>query len=209
MNKAPILDLQWSLYSSILYTVSADQTLAMTDLTTGQRVRKIRAHRGIINALDRTMAGGAGVELVVTGSDDGTVKIWEGGEEGGKSAVGTFEIGCPVTSVCWSADGQNVYIGALDNEIHASRFLSDSKTVILHTYLPARYMTSAKMSKYTPSRDTQTPQRPCASRPTDLTSSPPPSPRTLSSTTSARSRPPQAGYTAFSKAPRQASKTRC
>ena len=96
----------------------------MTDLTTGQRTRKIRAHRGIINALDRTMAGGAGVELVVTGSDDGTVKIWEGGEEGRKSAVGTFEIGCPVTSVCWSADGQNVYIGALDNEIHASRYYS-------------------------------------------------------------------------------------
>ena len=102
----------------MLYTVSADHTLTMTDLTTGQRTRKIRAHRGIINALDRSMAGGAGVELVATGSDDGTVKIWEGGEEGSKSAVGTFEIGCPVTSVCWSADGQNVYIGALDNEIH-------------------------------------------------------------------------------------------
>ena len=120
MNKAPILDLQWSLYSPILYTVSADHTLNLTDLTTGQRTRKIRAHHGIINAVDRTMAGGAGIELVVTGSDDGTVKVWEGGEEGGKSAVGTFEIGCPVTSVCWSADGQNVYIGALDNEIHVS-----------------------------------------------------------------------------------------
>jgi Prp8 binding protein len=121
MNKAPILDLQWSLYSPTLYTVSADHTFCVTDVTTGQRIRKIRAHRGIINALDRTMAGGAGVELVATGSDDGTVKIWEGGEEGKKQAVASFEIGCPVTSVCWSADGQNVYIGALDNEIHVSR----------------------------------------------------------------------------------------
>lgn len=120
MNKAPILDLQWSLYSSAIYTVSADHTLCMTDVTTGQRIRKIRAHRGIINALDRTMAGGAGVELLATGSDDGTVKIWEGGDDAGKQAVATFELGCPVTSVCWSADGQNVYIGALDNEIHVS-----------------------------------------------------------------------------------------
>jgi Prp8 binding protein len=79
------------------------------------------------------MAGGAGVELVVTGSDDGTVKIWEGGEEGRKSAVGTFEIGCPVTSVCWSADGQNVYIGALDNEIHVSRYLSSK--IYIHCLL--------------------------------------------------------------------------
>lgn len=89
----------------------------MTDVTTGQRVRRIRAHHGIINALDRTMAGGAGTELIATASDDGTVKIWEGGEDGSKNAVATFDIGCPATAVCWSADGQSVYVGALDNEI--------------------------------------------------------------------------------------------
>ncbi|KAH7926782.1 WD40 repeat-like protein [Leucogyrophana mollusca] len=118
LHKAPILDLQWSLISPTLYTVSADQLLSMTDVTTGQRTRKIRAHRGIINALDRTLAGGAGVELVATGSDDGTVRIWEGGDEGNKQSVAVFDVGCPVTSVCWSMDGQNVYVGALDNEIH-------------------------------------------------------------------------------------------
>ena len=117
-HKAPILDLQWSLFSPQLYTVSADQTLCFTDVTTGKRTRKIRAHRGIINALDRTMAGGAGIELLATASDDGTVRIWEGGEEGTKNSVAVFEFGCPVTSVAWSADGQNLYIGALDNEIH-------------------------------------------------------------------------------------------
>jgi len=118
LHKAPILDLQWSLFSPILYTVSADQTLNVTDLTSGQRLRKLRSHRGIINSLDRTLAGGAGVELVATGADDGTVRVWEGGDEGPKSPVSVFEIGCPVTSVCWSADGSNIYAGALDNEIH-------------------------------------------------------------------------------------------
>jgi Prp8 binding protein len=118
LHKAPITDLQWSLFSSIIYTVSADNTMIFTDGATGERTRKIRAHRGIINSLDRTMSGGAGMELVATGSDDGTVKIWEGGHDGSKQSVATFEIGCPVTSVCWSADGANVYVGALDNEIH-------------------------------------------------------------------------------------------
>ncbi|TFY67898.1 hypothetical protein EVG20_g3758 [Dentipellis fragilis] len=118
IHKAPTLDLQWSLVSPLIYSVSADHTLAFTDVTTGQRVRKLRAHREIINAVDRTITGGAGVELLATASDDGTVRVWEGGEESGKEPVAVFELGCPVTSVAWSADGANIYAGALDNEIH-------------------------------------------------------------------------------------------
>ncbi|KAF9498859.1 WD40 repeat-like protein [Pleurotus eryngii] len=119
LTKAPILDLQWSLFSPTIYTVSADHTLCSIDVNTGQRTRKVRAHREIINALDRTMASGSGTELLATGSDDGTVKIWESDDDGvTKLPISSFEIGCPVTAVAWSADGANVYIGALDNEIH-------------------------------------------------------------------------------------------
>lgn len=59
-----------------------------------------------------------GTELVATASDDKTVKVWDVGEDGGKVPVATFEVGCPATAVCWSADGTNLYVGALDNEIH-------------------------------------------------------------------------------------------
>ncbi|KAF8651096.1 hypothetical protein AX16_004896 [Volvariella volvacea WC 439] len=120
IHKAPILDLQWSQIYPVLYTVGADHIFSISDLATGQRIRKIRAHREIINSVDRTIAGGAGVELVATGSDDGTVKIWEAGDGGetDKAPVATLEVGCPVTAVCWSADGSNIYVGAIDNEIH-------------------------------------------------------------------------------------------
>ncbi|TFK28996.1 WD40 repeat-like protein [Coprinopsis marcescibilis] len=121
-HKAPILDLQWSLRSPILYTVSADHTLTFTDLTTGQKLKRIRAHREIINTLDRTMASGSGTELLATGSDDGTVKVWAGGSDdpssSDKQPIATLDIGCPVTAVAWSQDGANLYIGAIDNEIH-------------------------------------------------------------------------------------------
>ncbi|KAJ7455828.1 WD40-repeat-containing domain protein [Mycena latifolia] len=116
---APITDLQWSLLSPHLYTVSADRTLTATDTTTGQRVRRIRAaHREVVNALDRTVAGAGGTELVATAGDDGAVRVWDLGEDGGKFPVAEFEVGCPVTAVCWAADGASLYAAALDNEIH-------------------------------------------------------------------------------------------
>jgi len=122
--------------------------LCMTDVTTGQRYRRIRAHREIINSVDRTMAGGSGTELVATGSDDGTVKIWEGGEDAGKYPVATFDVGCPVTAVAWSADGANVYIGAIDNEIHVRFFFFPLSYLSFLTWLvgvrPSQMRTSIR-----------------------------------------------------------------
>jgi len=104
----------------------------MTDVTTGQKTRKIRAHKEIINSVDRTMAAGSGTELVATGSDDGTVKIWEGGEDAGKIPVATFDVGYPVTAVCWGKDGNAVYVGAIDNEVHVgSIFLITQKCLFM------------------------------------------------------------------------------
>jgi WD40 repeat protein len=143
-----------------------------TDVATGERTRKIRAHRGIINTLDRTMAGGAGTELLATGSDDGTVKIWEGGYEASKQAVATFELGCPVTAVCWSADGSSLYIGALDNEIHVRICPLISVDAVL-TKRSSRSMTSASKQKYRRYLVTRTPLLQSRSPPTDPSSSPP------------------------------------
>ncbi|GJE87415.1 WD40 repeat-like protein [Phanerochaete sordida] len=126
LHKAPILDVHFSAVHPLLYTASADHTLGVVSLATGERVRKLRAHRGIVNSLDRTVSGVAGGELIVSGSDDGTVRVWEGGDEGGKAPVKVWEIGCPVTAVCWSPDGAVVYAGAIDNEIHVLDIRSDA-----------------------------------------------------------------------------------
>lgn len=91
---------------------------------TGQRAKRLRGHTGIINAISRTASGTAGAELLATAADDGTVRVWEGGEEGEKYPVAEWEIGCPVTAVAWGNDGNTVYIGALDNLIHVSIVLA-------------------------------------------------------------------------------------
>lgn len=117
IHKGPILDLQWSLTSPHLYTVSADGTLAFIDVTTGERVRRLRAHHGVVNSLDRALTGGT--ELIATAGDDGYVRIWDVEEEG-RDAVQEWQIGCPVTAVCWSKDASQVFAAALDNEIHVS-----------------------------------------------------------------------------------------
>ena len=164
IHKAPVLDLQWSLFSPLLYSVSADHTLAYTDLTTGQRVRKLRAHREIINSLDRTLAGGAGVELLASASDDGTVRVWEGGDEAGKDPVAVFELGCPVTCVAWSADGATIYAGALDNGIHVRvpppPF--DMRCAELLTYIPPAGLGFTKAGRgFRAKRSRRHPHWPC------------------------------------------------
>ena len=143
-----------------------------TDVATGERTRKIRAHHGIINTLDRTMGGGAGTELVATGSDDGTVKIWEGGHEASKQSVATFELGCPVTAVCWSADGSNLYIGALDNEIHVRTYLLIVCVVTTLTKKSSRSTTSVSKQKYQHYPVIQTPPLQLRSPPMGPSSSP-------------------------------------
>ena len=72
-----------------------------------------------------------GTELLASASDDGFIHVWEGGDDGEKQAVATFEVGCPITSVAWSADGTNLYAGALDNEIHVRHPCLSLKTIYL------------------------------------------------------------------------------
>ena len=179
-----------------------------TDVATGERTRKIRAHHGIINTLDRTMGGGAGIELVATGSDDGTVKIWEGGHEASKQAVATFELGCPVTAVCWSADGSSLYIGALDNEIHVRTCLLIFANTGL-TEEPSRSTTSVNKRKCQHYLATQTPRPQLHSPPTGPSSSLPRSHHRPLFTTSDLSLHLRRGYTGYSRVPPQVSKTHC
>lgn len=106
-----MLDLQWSRDSEILYTASADMHLASWDLTSGTRIRRYIGHEEIINTMDVSRRG---EELLISGSDDGTIGIWDPRT---KNAADYIETEFPITAVAVSEAGNEIYSGGIDNDI--------------------------------------------------------------------------------------------
>ncbi|KAK7999242.1 hypothetical protein PG984_013278 [Apiospora sp. TS-2023a] len=110
-HKGAVLDLQWSRDSEILFSASADMHLASWDLTSGQRIRRYVGHEEIINTLDISKRG---EELLISGSDDGTIGIWDPRT---KNAADYIETDFPITAVAVSEAGNEIYSGGIDNDI--------------------------------------------------------------------------------------------
>jgi len=98
----------------------ADGMLIATDLTTGERLARYSAHFGPLNTIAVTISGGR--ELVLTGGDDGIARVFDIGMVT-KEPVAEFDDGrdCPVTAVEWSADGNQCFVGGVDNEVKVSK----------------------------------------------------------------------------------------
>lgn len=110
-HKGAILDLQWSRDSEILYSASADMHLASWDLTSGTRIRRYVGHEEIINTMDISRRG---EELIVSGSDDSSIGIWD---PRSKNAVDYIPTEFPITAVAISEAGNEIYTGGIDNDI--------------------------------------------------------------------------------------------
>lgn len=110
-HKGAILDLHWSRDSRVLFSASADMHLASWDLETGMRIRRHVGHEEIINCMDVSRRG---EELLISGSDDGCIGIWDPRT---KSAVDFIETDFPITAVALSEAGNELYSGGIDNDI--------------------------------------------------------------------------------------------
>ncbi|KAI0473065.1 WD40 repeat-like protein [Xylariaceae sp. FL0804] len=110
-HKGAVLDLQWSRDSEILYSASADMHLASWDLSSGTRIRRYVGHEEVINALDISKRG---EELLISGSDDGTIGLWDPRT---KNAVDYIETEFPITAIAVAEAGNEVYSGGIDNDI--------------------------------------------------------------------------------------------
>ncbi|KAJ6147374.1 U5 snRNP complex subunit [Penicillium chrysogenum] len=111
-HRGAVLDLQWSRDSRALFSASADMTLGSWDVETGERVRRHVGHEEIINCLDISKRG---QELLISGSDDGSIGIWDPRQ---KDALDYLQTELPITAVALSEAGNEIYSGGIDNTIH-------------------------------------------------------------------------------------------
>ena len=110
-HRGAVLDLQWSRDSRILFSASADTTVASWDLETGLRIRRHEGHEEVINCLDVSRRG---EEILVSGSDDGYICIWDPRQ---KRSLDDIDTGFPVTSIAMAEAGHELYSGGIDNDI--------------------------------------------------------------------------------------------
>ncbi|KAI8881850.1 WD40 repeat-like protein [Backusella circina FSU 941] len=106
-----IMEVHWSRDSSQLFSASADKSVAIWDAKRGERIKRFKGHTNIVNSCQVARRG---PELVVSGSDDCTIKMWDSRQ---KEAVNTYHSDYQVTSVSFGDAGDMVYSAGLDNEI--------------------------------------------------------------------------------------------
>lgn len=78
--------------NTTLLAGSTDHSVVLYNLKTGQVIRRFRGHSGIVNSVDVLKGRG----LFVSGSDDGTVRVWQ---EDAREEVEVVELGYPITAV--------------------------------------------------------------------------------------------------------------
>lgn len=110
-HKSAVLDLHWSRDSQIIFSASADATIASWNVETGERIRRHTGHEEVINCLDLSKRG---EEFLVSGSDDSTISMWDPRQ---KLALDYIQTQMPVTAVALAEAGNELYSGAIDNEI--------------------------------------------------------------------------------------------
>eukprot|EP00924_Labyrinthula_sp_SR-Ha-C_P003832 augustus_masked-scaffold_3-processed-gene-6.55-mRNA-1 protein AED:0.38 eAED:0.42 QI:0/-1/0/1/-1/1/1/0/328 len=114
VGKNSIQDVCWSPNSKLIFGASADASLHAFNVETGSKLQKYVDHTSFINSLDIAPSP---KELLVSGSDDKTAKLWDIRE---KRSVRSFDHDFQVLCVKFHPIGQTDYIvtGSLDGNIY-------------------------------------------------------------------------------------------
>ncbi|KAI3959948.1 hypothetical protein MKX01_030239 [Papaver californicum] len=110
-HKNAVLDLQWTTDGYQIISASPDKTLRAWDVETGKQIKKMVEHSSVVNSCCPSHRG---PPLVVSGSDDGTAKLWDLRQRG---AIQTFPDKYQITAVGFSDAADKIFTGGIDNDI--------------------------------------------------------------------------------------------
>lgn len=110
-HSGAIVELQFSTDAQTLFTASTDKTVGLWDLSTGTRIKRIKGHSSFVNSVSVARRG---PQLVCSGSDDGTVKLFDARKRG---CIETFQNTYQVTAVTFSDTAEQILTGGIDNDI--------------------------------------------------------------------------------------------
>lgn len=114
-HKGAVTQVDWSLDDTQLVSSSSDMTVGLWDAEDATRIRKFTGHRSFVNACAAPHRSGDGDKnMLVSGSDDGTARVWDVRQR----AVARV-VTCPsvVTAVCCGSTGHQIFTGGVNNEI--------------------------------------------------------------------------------------------
>ncbi|KAJ5072574.1 u5 small nuclear ribonucleoprotein 40 kda protein [Anaeramoeba ignava] len=110
-HKNAVLEVCYSNDKKTLLSCSADQTVILWDLNKESKIRHVREHRSVVNAISSCLNDPT---KFVSCSNDSTVKLWDSRKS--KSTL-TIKEPFAVTSVAVSHDGQQIFYGGIENVI--------------------------------------------------------------------------------------------
>lgn len=124
-HKNAILDLHWTTDGETILTASADNTIRAWDVEMGRQIKKMNEHSMFVNCCCPARRG---PPLVVSGSDDGSSKLWDLRTKG---SVQTLPDDYQVTAVAFSDASDKVYTGGIDNIVKVWDLRKEEKVMEL------------------------------------------------------------------------------
>eukprot|EP00899_Mesostigma_viride_P010093 jgi/Mesvir1/19085/Mv12838-RA.1 len=110
-HKNAVVDLHWTTTGSHIISCSPDMTIRAWDAETGKQVKKMAEHSSFVNSCCPARRG---PQLIVSGSDDGTAKLWDMRQ---RACVQTFPDKYQITAVSFSDGSDKIYTGGISNDI--------------------------------------------------------------------------------------------
>eukprot|EP00850_Spirogloea_muscicola_P007085 SM000035S13065 [mRNA] locus=s35:263044:265830:+ [translate_table: standard] len=110
-HKNAVLDVHWSADGSRVLSAGPDNTIRVWDAETGKQAKKMAEHSSFVNSICPSRKG---PPLVVSGSDDGTAKLWDQRQ---RSCLQSFPDKYQVLAVSFSDNADKVFTGGIDNDV--------------------------------------------------------------------------------------------